>query len=528
MIGESRVRLTVGDLYDRAVMQGAGRVAITHGSRNVTYAELGEGAARVQAALQSLGVDRNDRIAFLMANCAEYLFCEYAVAKAGATRVPLAVLLGNEDHIYMMNFARCKVLVYHEKLAARVLEIVPRLETVEHFICVASDASHVPAGHLHLQTLIAGQADQPRQVEVAPEDIAGIYFTGGTTGRPKGVMLSHRSWFHTYYIEMLEFGLGWNEAFVFTTPMTHASGCLLVPVLMRQGRCIVLDHFDPELLLATIERERATATLLVPTMIYMLLDHPRRNAFDTGSLRNVLYGASAIAPERLRQAIKLFGPIFTQFFGQTEAPMALTALSREGHVVADPAREQAVLTSAGLATYQTEVRLVDDAGNDVAPGEPGEIIVRSPNMMSGYLDNPQATAAAIRDGWLHTGDVARRDAEGFITIVDRKKDLIISGGFNIYPREVEDALFEHPAVKQAAVVGVPHEKWGEEVKAIVVLHDGRAADEQELIEFVKVRKGSLMAPKSVEFWSAIPLTNLGKLDRKAIRAHFWSDRDRNV
>ena len=188
-----------------------------------------------------------------------------------------------------------------------------------------------------------------------------------------------------------------------------------------------------------------------------------------------------------------------------------------------------MLTSAGLATFQTEIRLVDDDGQDVPDGDPGEIIVRSPNMMSGYLDNPEATADAIRDGWLFTGDVARMDEEGYITIVDRKKDLIISGGFNVYPREVEDILFEHPAVKQAAVVGVPHEKWGEEVKAMVVLHEGHTATENELIEFVKSRKGSLLAPEVGRILElAIPLTNLGKLDRKMIRTRFWSGRERNI
>jgi fatty-acyl-CoA synthase len=329
-------------------------------------------------------------------------------------------------------------------------------------------------------------------------------------------------------MELLDFGLGWHETFVFATPLTHAAGCLLLPVLLRQGRCVILDHFDPELLLGTIERERATTTLLVPTMIYILLDHPRRAAFDLGSLRNVLYGAAAIAPERLKQAVETFGPVFTQFFGQTEAPMALTSLPRELHVVADPGRQAEVFASAGVATYPTQIRLLDDRGHDVPDGEPGEVVVRAPNVMTGYLDDPSATAEALRDGWLHTGDVARRDGAGYLTIVDRKKDLIVSGGFNVYPREIEDVLFEHPAVAQAAVIGVPHERWGEEVKALVVLRAGEAATERELVEFVKSRKGSLTAPKSVEFVAAIPVTNLGKVDKKALRARYWSGRSRNV
>jgi fatty-acyl-CoA synthase len=363
---------------------------------------------------------------------------------------------------------------------------------------------------------------------VAPEHIAGIYFTGGTTGRPKGVMLSHRAWFHTYWMEMLDFGIAPFETFVFATPMTHAGGCLILPVLLRQGRCVLLDHFEPSLLLATIEQERASAVLLVPTMIYALLDDPKRSWYDLSSLRNILYGASAIAPERLKQALQAFGPVFTQFFGQTEAPMALTALRRDDHVVPDPQHELAVLTSAGRPTYATTIRLVDDEGRDVKPGESGELIACAPNMMSGYLDDPQATMETLRDGWLHTGDIARMDDRGLITIVDRKKDMIVSGGFNIYPREVEDALFEHPAVKQAAVIGVPHDKWGEEVKALVLLHEGKLASERELIDFVKARKGSLMAPKSVEIVTTIALTNLGKLDKKAMRARYWGARSRNV
>lgn len=522
------IHATIGDLYDRAVFYGGERIAITHGTRQVSYAELGRNAACIGTALQQLGIGSGTRIAFLMANCAEYVFCEYAVAKTGATRVPLAVLLGNDDHIYILNFARCEVLIYHEQMAERVRQMTPHLTTVRLFICVADDPTSVMVGHLHLQTLMAATPPALSPVAIDVEDIAGIYFTGGTTGRPKGVMLSHRSWFHTYYAEMLEFGVGWNETFVFVTPMTHASGCLILPVLLRQGRCVVLDHFDADLLLKAIEAERATMTLVVPTMIYVLLDHPMRDKYNLSSLCNVLYGASAIAPERLKQALKVFGPIFTQFFGQTEAPMVLTALPREAHVIADRARETEVLMSAGRCAYSAELRLVDDTGRDVTIGEVGEIVARSPNMMSGYLDNSEATASAIREGWLYTGDLARMGHDGLITIVDRKKDMIVSGGFNVFPREIEDVLFEHPAVKQAAVVGAPHDKWGEEVKAIVVLKPGTRVDAAELINFVKARKGSLMAPKSVEFWDAIPVTNLGKLDKKAIRARFWSGHQRLV
>jgi fatty-acyl-CoA synthase len=327
---------------------------------------------------------------------------------------------------------------------------------------------------------------------------------------------------------MLDLGFGWEEVFLYPTPLTHAGGCLMLPVLLRKGRCVIIDHFDPKLFLETIQKEKVTMTFLVPTMIYVLLDYPDLKKYDTSSLRNVIYGASAIAPERLKQALNTFGPIFTQLFGQTEAPMMFSALAREEHVVNDPEREREILSSAGRPTFHAEIKLLDDEGNEVKRGESGEVVVRCANIMTGYFKNPEATAETIKDGWLHTGDIAKQDKEGFLYIVDRKKDMIVSGGFNIFPREIEDVLFEHPAVKGAAVIGIPHEKWGEEVKAVVVLHEGKSVTDQELIKFVKERKGSLMAPKTVELWDGIPLTNLGKVDKKAMRAKFWEGKDRMV
>jgi acyl-CoA synthetase (AMP-forming)/AMP-acid ligase II len=508
---------TVGKLYDRCVAYFGSSVAITQGERSFTYAELGNHARSLARALQELGVGKDEKIAFLMANCPEYFFCEYALASIGAVRVPLAVLLSPQDHVYMVNQAQCSTLVYHASMRDRVAGMIPKLETVTRYICVG-ECGELRGGHYRLSELIDGHPPEPAEVHVDPEDLAGIYFTGGTTGRPKGVMLSHRSWVYTYLMEMLDFGFGWQETFLYPTPLTHAGGCLTLPVLLRNGRCVILDHFDPELFMQTVEREKVTMTFLVPTMIYVLLDHPALDRYDLGSLRNIIYGAAPIAPERLKQALARFGPIMTQLFGQTEAPMALTALPREAHIVADPERERQIFSSAGRPTLHTELRLLDDEGKEVPRGETGEITVRAPNMMSGYLNDPAATAQTIRNGWLHTGDIAWQDEEGFIYIVDRKKDMIISGGFNVYPREIEDVLHEFPGVRGVAVVGVADPKWGEAVCAIVQPAAGGALDEAELIRYVKEKKGSLMAPKRVLFWDEIPLTNLGKIDKKAIRA----------
>ncbi len=522
------ISLTIGDLYDRCVAFHGRSTAITHGDRSCTYSEMGENANRLVNAFKGLGLGKGDRVAFLMANCPEYIFSEYAVAKSGCVRVPLAVLLGPEDHIHMVNQSRCTTLIYHETMAGRIKEMIPRLETVRRYICVAEDGADLMPGHLHLQTLMKEHAPRAAAAAIDPEDLAGIYYTGGTTGRPKGVMLSHRAWVNTILFETLEFGFGRREVFAYLTPLTHAGGCLMLPVLLRNGRCVILDHFDPKAFLETVEKEKVTATFVVPTMLYVLMDYPDLDNYDLSSLANVIYGASAIAPERLKQAVTRFGPIFTQLFGQTEAPMTFSVLTRDEHVIDDPVREREIFSSAGRPTLHSLLRIVDEQGRDVTPGEPGEVIVKCSNMMTGYLDNPGATQKTIRDGWLYTGDIARQDDEGYLYIVDRKKDMIISGGFNIFPREIEDVLFEHPAVKEAAVIGVPHDKWGEEVKALVVLKPGVYASDWEIMAFVKERKGSLVAPKSVEFIDAIPLTNLGKVDKKALRQRFWNERDRMV
>ena len=520
---------TVGQIYDFCTSSYGDSVALKQHGREITYRRLGSYGRRLSGALHREGIRKGDRVAFLMANCSEYVFTEYALARLGGIRVPLAAALGSEDHIYMMNHSGATTLVYHQDLAERVAAMIPSLETVTRFVCVANSSGDVADGHLHLQSLLA-EADEADTVaaDVAPSDLVGIYYTGGTTGRPKGVMLSHTAWVNSVLLEMLELGIERNENFAYMTPLTHAAGVLLLPVLLRRGTAHIMDGFDPDAFLTAVQDDGVTASLFVPTMIYALLDHPHRDDYDHSMLRSILYGAAPMAAERLKEAIGVFGPIFSQFYGQTEAPMMITALARQEHVVDDPAREKEIFTSCGRATVTTEVRLLDREGAEVEEGAVGELVARCINVMDGYYRNPEATTATLRDGWLHTGDLARRDEEGFYYIVDRAKDMIISGGYNVYPREVEDALFAHPAVQQAAVIGVPDDKWGEAVTGFVVLHDGAEAEPGQLIEFVKERKGSVMTPKSIELVDAIPLTNLGKVDKKKMRTPFWEDRERQV
>jgi fatty-acyl-CoA synthase len=283
--------------------------------------------------------------------------------------------------------------------------------------------------------------------------------------------------------------------------------------------------FDAQRFFELVERHRVTCTFLVPTMIYVLLDHPGIAAADLSSLELVIYGASPMSPARLAEGMRRLGPVFMQLYGQSEAPNCITVLHSYEH---DPERHPERLASCGTPVGTSQVRLLDEAGRQVPVGEVGEICVRGPLVMQGYWNKPEETAKALRHGWLYTGDMARCDADGFIYIVDRSKDMIISGGFNVFPREVEDVLTRHPAVAAAAVIGVPDPKWGEAVKAVVVLKPGASAQPEELIALVREHKGPVQAPKSVEFVDALPVTGLGKPDKKALRANYWVGQARGV
>ena len=325
-------------------------------------------------------------------------------------------------------------------------------------------------------------------------------------------------------IQMSEWQWPREPRFLICTPLSHAGAAFFMPTLLRDGSIVVLPGFEPTKFLETVEKFRISATMLVPTMLYVLLDHPKLDDYDLSSLETIYYGAAAMSPTRLKEAIERFGPIFFQYYGQAECPMTVTVLRKEEHDVNDMAR----LATCGRPVPWLNVKLLDDDGNEVARGEPGEICVQGPLVMKGYLNKPEQTEEAFRGGWLHTGDVAREDAGGYLTIVDRKKDMIVSGGFNVYPREVEDVLATHPSVGSVAVIGVPDEKWGEAVKAVVVLRPGATASPDELAALVKERKGAVYAPKTVDFVESIPLSPLGKPDKKALRAQYWNDASRQV
>jgi fatty-acyl-CoA synthase len=375
--------------------------------------------------------------------------------------------------------------------------------------------------------LALSQAFEPGALRsrAQPEDVCVLIYTGGTTGRPKGVAHTHRVQVAMVLMELAEWDWPAELRFLAMTPITHASGLIILAVLLRSGSFVMSPGFDAERFMQLVLRHRITSTFLVPTMLYVLLDHPRLASADLTSLQVVMYGAAPMSPARLTEAMQRFGPVFMQLYGQCEAPMTMTVLRKADH---DPARHPQRLASCGTPVAGNQLRLLDEQGVEVADGEVGEICLRGPLVMQGYWNRPEETAHAFRHGWLYSGDLARRDADGFIYLVDRSKDLIISGGFNVYPREIEDVLSSHPAVATSAVVGVPDAKWGEAVRALVVLRAGASVTADELAALVRQRKGAVHVPKLIEFVAALPVTALGKTDKKAIRARFWQAQGRAV
>jgi len=470
-----------------------------------------EQTSRYVQVLSKMGVSKGVRVALLSSNRLEVVHLINALGILGALSVALHPLGAVGDYLYVLEDAGISILLFdpdHKLEAARQIGQLSR-----HPVRLLS-LGPSPLG----ENLCAmADAEQPGRLEgakVAGKELHRLSYTGGTTGQPKGIVSNFDS-----YNEMLVSLLSdweWPQPprALVCAPLSHVGQVMFMPTLLKGGTLFVLSGgFDAGNVLRAIEDNRINCLLLAPTMIYALLDHPDIDRFDLTSVETIFYGASLMSPTRLKEAIERFGLVFSQFYGQGEAPMVVTLMRRADHRPDDLNR----LASCGRPTPWASVALLDDDCEPVAEGVPGEICVRGPVVMDGYFNRPEETAAAFKGGWLHTGDIAVRDADGFLRIVDRKKDMIVSGGFNVFPREVEDALSTHPAVAQVAVIGVPDPKWGEAVKAYIVLRADAPASEPELIALVRERKGPVQAPKTVEFVTSLPLTAVGKVDKKALR-----------
>ena len=494
------------------------------GDAVLSYAEVRATASRMHQALKAMGLGVGSRVAILSGNRPEVLTNLAAMQVTGCCGTPLHPLGSLDDHAYVLEDARIETLVYDPSaFDQRAAELKARLPGLKNLL--AFGPSTVGVDYLALAAQFS--AAPLLAPDIRPDDVSSINYTGGTTGKPKGVMSTARGGAYLTMLQMAEWEFPEELRMLMCTPLSHAAAAFFIPVLQRGGAFYVPRGFTPDLFFDMVEQHRITATMLVPVMIYTLLDSPRAATADLSSLETIFYGASAMSPARLREGIEKWGHVFYQYFGQSEAPMALANMKKAEHDLSRPQR----LASCGRPAPWVHLALLDDDNNPVAPGQPGELCVRAPLVMKGYHNLPEQTAEAFAGGWLHTGDIARFDSEGFLYIIDRKKDMVVTGGFNVFPREVEDVISAHPAVAQVAVIGVPDERWGEAVKALVVLKPGVEQGDalrEELVARVKDAKGSVQAPKSLDFVSAIPLTPIGKPDKKALRTTYWAGAARKV
>lgn len=466
----------------------------------LTYRQSAERIAQIAHAFRTAGLREGDGVAMLSTNHPEAFLLMAGALAAGCRYTPLHPLGSAADHSAVLERAQVSAFLFEEEVYG------------EHVKGLTPLPNHIwQVGGLPYEN----EPTTRPEISTGPDDLAFLPFTGGTTGTPKGVMLPHRVLVTNAVMTLAGWDLPDRPRYLAVTPVSHAAGVIVVPVLLRGGTIVLQRRFSLEAFAQAVETHRPTMTFLVPAIIYALLDA----GADLSGFETIVYGAAPMSPDRLAEAIDRFGRIFLQLYGQTEAPNTVTALRRDEHTPDH-------LASCGRPIPGIAVKLLDEEGAGVAVGEVGEICVRGPLVMSGYWREPELTAETIRDGWLHTGDLARRDERGFLTIVDRAKDMVVTGGFNVYSREVEDVLAEHPAVAQVAVIGVPDERWGEAVTAVVVTRQPVTAE--ELIAFVRERKGSVHAPKRVEFADALPLTALAKPDKKALRARYWTGADRQV
>ncbi|HEY2872188.1 MAG TPA: AMP-binding protein [Reyranella sp.] len=510
---------TVVTVTLRALARFPERRAFVWDGGMLSYRATHDLIGRLQAAMAAAGLRKGQTAAFLSANSAITWCAGVAAQGLGLVITWLHPLGSLADHLDVIEDAEADALVIdpltHAERGGDLATQSPRLTTVLT-MGKASFGRDLMAA--------AEKIGTANPVDLTSADDYGIInYTGGTTGKSKGAIRRHRALSNGTQAISADFEFPATPRYLAAAPITHVSGSKVLPTLVRGGEVHLLKGFEPEKFLATIEREKINTTLMVPTMIYVMLDHPRLDRTDLSSLELLLYGASPMSPTRLVEGLERIGPVFSQLYGQTEC-YPVSVLRKDDH----DARRPELFASCGFPLASVHVTLRDADDNEVKPGEPGEICVRSNHTMEKYWKRPEQTAETFKNGWLHTGDIARADERGYLYIVDRSKDMIVSGGFNIYPREVEDVISSHPDVAMVAVIGVPHEKWGEAVTALVVAKPGASPAPEALIQLVKDRKGGTHAPKQVEFVEALPLTAVGKVDKKILRARYWEGRERMV
>ena len=503
--------MNLAHLLVRAGRSDRSAPALAEGSRVVaTYGELAARAAALAGGLRTRhGLESGDRVAMVMRNCPAYLELMTACWHAGLAAVPMNAKLHPAEFAYMLEHSGARLCFVTPDLAGAVGGQEGALPALEAVIEVGS-AEH--------QRLAASEAID--MVARGPNDLAWLFYTSGTTGRPKGAMLTHRNLAAmtlSYFVDVDPIAPG--DSILHAAPMSHGSGIYILPHLAAGVLQIVPEsgQFDPAEVFALLRAHRGVGAFFAPTMVKRLVEHPEAGSADTANLKTIVYGGGPMYVEDLKRAMERLGNVLVQIYGQGESPMTITSLTRAQHADSGHPRYEARLASVGRAQTVVEVRVADADDRTLPAGESGEVLVRGDSVMAGYWQNPEATAETLRGGWLHTGDMGAMDADGFLTLMDRSKDVIISGGSNIYPREIEEVLQSHAAVAECAVIGRPHPEWGEEVMAFVVARPGLEVTEGELDALCLAHIARFKRPRSYRFLEALPKNNYGKILKTALR-----------
>jgi fatty-acyl-CoA synthase len=520
------MRLT--DYLDKGTSISPTAPCLTMNGRTRSYAEVQRLSWLIGRALARSGVAPGDKVAVLSGNDPVAFASVFGIARAGAIWCPVNPRNEAAENRDLLDLLDCSCLIFQAAFGPLVSQIVGELPKLRTLVCLDGAG---PSGAVSfrdwLDGLSCGQAagDLPGAAE-SDGEVVMIAGTGGTTGKPKGVMLTGHNIETMTALTLMSYPFSGPPVYLALAPLTHAAGVLCFPVMTLGGHIVIMPRPELAEFLTLIGQHQVTHAFLPPTLIYMLLDHPGLHGADLSSLQCLWYGAAPMSSARLAEAVQKIGPVLGQLFGQTEAPMMISTLSPGQHLRPDGTLALERFSSAGRPTPLTMVAIMSESGDLLPVGERGEIVVRGPLVMAGYYQNPVATAEASRHGWHHTGDIGYLDADDYLYIVDRAKDMIITGGFNVYSAEVEQALLQHPAVLDCAVVGLPDPKWGERVTAVIQPHPGAAVSDAEVRSFVKKRLGSVKTPKQVEVWPDLPRSRIGKVLKGEVRARLLADEAR--
>jgi acyl-CoA synthetase (AMP-forming)/AMP-acid ligase II len=505
--------MLLGDIVRLHGRKTPARIAIVSGDRTITFGQLRDRMWQVANALLGLGAKPGDRVAILAENQPEYIECYYGVPSAGMALNFLNYRLHPKEWAWILNNAEARVLIVEDKYLDAITPQFAEIPTLEHIVVIGGGGR---GGYPDFEDVVGAAPASEPDMTVDEDSTAWLLYTSGTTGFPKGAMLTHRNLVTAVVESVIEYEPKPDERTLMAFPLCHVAGYAVPVTHFRGGQIVLVPMFEPELWMRLVDEHQITGTALAPTMFNFILQHPKVNEFKLDSLRSIGYGAAAMPVEVLRAAIDRFGPIVYSGFGMTELGGNVLTFPKSAHVRAVNGEEH-LLASCGTPMCMADVKVVDEQMSECPPGVVGEIVIRGEQVLKGYFRNEEGTRKAFEGGWFHTGDMARRDEEGFFYIVDRMKDMILTGGENVYSREVEEVIYAHPAVSEAAVIGLPDATWGESVTAVVVLKAGASATEAEIVNVCRDRLAGYKKPKRVVFMDELPKTVSGKIVKRELR-----------